>query len=163
MSQNHRNMESVVETLANEHFEIDESLEKVIWIKSGKTPAIRLLEINPETPPTGRCCRFIFRRLTKSLMLCILQKLSRKNGKKFCKTKFLCPKDGAWRTTKNFLVRWLPYDGLEGVADGILRTGSIRKVTAITAWHQIAQIHPIFSCGVREAFLWLSGQNDLLR
>ncbi|MCI0694508.1 hypothetical protein L0337_21175 [candidate division KSB1 bacterium] len=60
MSQNHRNLESVVEKLINEHFELDESLEKVIWIKSGKTPAIRLLEINPETPPTGEVLSFYF-------------------------------------------------------------------------------------------------------
>jgi hypothetical protein len=60
MSQNHRNLENIVETLVNEHFELDESLEKVIWIKSGKTPGIRLLEINPETPPTGQVLSFYF-------------------------------------------------------------------------------------------------------
>ncbi len=60
MSQNHHNLESVVEKLIQEHFELDESLEKVIWIKSGKTPAIRLLEINPETPPTGEVLSFYF-------------------------------------------------------------------------------------------------------
>jgi hypothetical protein len=60
MSQNHRNLEGIVEALVHEHFELDESLEKVIWIKSGKTPAIRLLEINPETPPTGEVLSFYF-------------------------------------------------------------------------------------------------------
>ncbi len=60
MSQNHRNLESIVESLVHEHFELDESLEKVIWIKSGKTPAIRLLEINPETPPTDEVLSFYF-------------------------------------------------------------------------------------------------------
>jgi hypothetical protein len=60
MSQNHRNLESIVEALVHEHFELDESLEKVIWIKSGKTPAIRLLEINPETPPAGEVLSFYF-------------------------------------------------------------------------------------------------------
>ncbi len=60
MSNNHRNLENIVEALVQEHFELDESLEKVVWIKSGKTPAIRLLEINPETPPTGEVLSFYF-------------------------------------------------------------------------------------------------------
>ncbi len=60
MSQNHRNLESVVKKFVNEHFALDENLERVIWIKSGNTPAIRLLEINSETPPTAEVLSFYF-------------------------------------------------------------------------------------------------------
>jgi hypothetical protein len=53
-------MESVVEKIVQEHFEVEESLEKVIWFKSETTPKIRLLEINPETPATGMVQSFYF-------------------------------------------------------------------------------------------------------
>jgi hypothetical protein len=59
MSQNH-NLESVVEKLIHEHFELDESLEEVIWFKSDVTPKIRLLEINPDTFATGVVQSFSF-------------------------------------------------------------------------------------------------------
>ena len=59
MSQNH-DIESVVGKLVQEHFELDESLEKVIWFKSGSKPEIHLLEINPATPSTGDVLSFYF-------------------------------------------------------------------------------------------------------
>jgi len=59
MSQNH-NIESAVEKLIHEHFELDESLEKVIWIKPAATPEIQLLEINAATPATGDVMSFYF-------------------------------------------------------------------------------------------------------
>jgi hypothetical protein len=59
MSENHH-LESVVEKLIHEHFELDESLEEVIWFKSDATPKIRLLEINPDTFATGVVQSFFF-------------------------------------------------------------------------------------------------------
>ncbi|MGI0016377.1 MAG: hypothetical protein ACREBU_23400 [Nitrososphaera sp.] len=59
MSENHH-LESVVEKLIHEHFELDESLEEVIWFKSDATPKIRLLEINPDTFATGVVQSFSF-------------------------------------------------------------------------------------------------------
>jgi len=59
MSQNH-DLESAVKKLIHEHFELDESLEKVIWFESETTPAIRLLEINPDTFATGVVQSFYF-------------------------------------------------------------------------------------------------------
>lgn len=59
MSQNH-NLESIVEKLINEHFELDENLEEVIWFKSEAAPKIRLLEINPDTFATGVVQSFSF-------------------------------------------------------------------------------------------------------
>ncbi len=59
MSQNH-NIESVVEKLIQEHFDLDESLEKVIWFKPKSMPEIHLLEINSATPATGDVLSFYF-------------------------------------------------------------------------------------------------------
>lgn len=67
MSQNH-NLESVVEKLIHEHFELDESLEEVIWFKSDATPKIRLLEINPDTFATGVVQSFSFPPLGRSAL-----------------------------------------------------------------------------------------------
>ena len=60
MSQNHQNIESVVEKIVHEHFALDENLEKVIWIRSRATPEICLLEINPDTFATGMVQSFYF-------------------------------------------------------------------------------------------------------
>jgi len=61
MSQNHRNnIEGVVEKIAREHFELDESLEKIIWFNPDDTEEINLLEINPITPATGDVMSFYF-------------------------------------------------------------------------------------------------------
>jgi hypothetical protein len=60
MSQNHQDIEGVVEKIAHEHFELDESLEKVIWFKPDATQEINLLEINPVTPATGDVLSFYF-------------------------------------------------------------------------------------------------------
>jgi hypothetical protein len=61
MSQNHHNnIEGVVEKIAREHFELDESLEKIIWFKPDDMQEINLLEINPITPATGDVMSFYF-------------------------------------------------------------------------------------------------------
>jgi hypothetical protein len=60
MSQNHQNLESVVEKIVHEHFELEENLEKVIWIRSRATPEICLLEINSDTFATGMVQSFYF-------------------------------------------------------------------------------------------------------
>ncbi len=59
MSQNH-NLVSAAEDLIQEHFELEPSLEKVIWINSDKTAEIRLLEITPETFPAGEVLSYYF-------------------------------------------------------------------------------------------------------
>jgi hypothetical protein len=59
MSQNH-NIVNAAEDLIKEQFELEPSLEQVIWIDSDKTTEIRLLEINPETPPIESVLSFYF-------------------------------------------------------------------------------------------------------
>ncbi|MGH7453736.1 MAG: hypothetical protein ACRENG_20470 [bacterium] len=59
MSQNH-NIVSAAEDLIQEQFELEPSLEQVIWIDADKPAEIRLLEINPETPATGSVMSFYF-------------------------------------------------------------------------------------------------------
>jgi hypothetical protein len=60
MSQNHQNLESVVERIVHEHFELEENLEKVIWIRSRTAPEICLLEVNSDTFATGMVQSFYF-------------------------------------------------------------------------------------------------------
>jgi hypothetical protein len=60
MSQNHKALENVVEKLIQEHFELDESLEKVIWINPDTAPEIRLIQITADTLPTGDVLSFYF-------------------------------------------------------------------------------------------------------
>ncbi len=60
MSQNHKALENVVEKLIQEHFALDESLEKVIWINPDTAPEIRLIQITADTLPTGDVLSFYF-------------------------------------------------------------------------------------------------------
>ena len=59
MSQNHQDLESAVEKLVHEYFEVEETLEKIIWIKSPK-PEIRLIEVNAQTVTTNDVLSFYF-------------------------------------------------------------------------------------------------------
>jgi hypothetical protein len=60
MSQNHKALESVVEKLVQERFDLDENLEKVMWINPDLTSEIRLIQITAETIPTGDVMSFYF-------------------------------------------------------------------------------------------------------
>jgi hypothetical protein len=59
MSQNH-NLAAAAEDLIQEHFELEPSLEQVVWIDSDKAAEIRLLEITPETFPAGEVLSYYF-------------------------------------------------------------------------------------------------------
>ncbi len=60
MSENYFHLESIVEKLIHEHFELDENLEKVMWINPEKTSEIRLIQITADTFPTGDVLSFYF-------------------------------------------------------------------------------------------------------
>ena len=52
MSTNH-DIQKLVSTLVQEHFDLEEELEQIIWLKKGPVNEIRLLEINRNTAATG--------------------------------------------------------------------------------------------------------------
>jgi len=105
MSQNHNDLESVVEKLIHEHFDLDESLEKVIWINPETAPEIRLIQITADTLPTGDVLSFFFPP-SKEIPYPMLIAHCASHGKRFCRTKSPCPRRGVWRITKNTLARW---------------------------------------------------------
>ncbi len=46
------NIESVVRQLVQSHFEIEKSIDEIVWLKDGAHQEIRLIEINRSTLPT---------------------------------------------------------------------------------------------------------------
>lgn len=52
MSSNH-DIEKLAADLAQEHFELEDDLEQIIWLKKGPAREIRLLEVNRNTAATG--------------------------------------------------------------------------------------------------------------
>ena len=52
MSTNY-DLEQLVASLVQEHFELEEDLEQIIWLKKGPASEIRLLEVNRNTAATG--------------------------------------------------------------------------------------------------------------
>jgi hypothetical protein len=52
MSGNH-DIKKLAASLVHEHFELEEDLEQIIWLKEGLAGEIRLLEVNRNTAATG--------------------------------------------------------------------------------------------------------------
>lgn len=50
---NKHDIEKLVAILAQEHFELEEDLEQIIWLKKETASEIRLLEVNRNTAATG--------------------------------------------------------------------------------------------------------------
>lgn len=59
MSQNHT-ITRAAENLIHEHFDLEPSLAQVIWLNPSLSTEVRLLEINPETFPSGMVQSFYF-------------------------------------------------------------------------------------------------------
>jgi len=53
-------IENAIAKMIQEHFDLDENLEQVIWVKSATTPEIRLIQIVADTLPTGDVQSFYF-------------------------------------------------------------------------------------------------------
>ena len=60
MSQIPNTIETAIAKMIQEHFDLDENLEQVIWIKSATTQEIRLIQITADTLPTGDVKSFYF-------------------------------------------------------------------------------------------------------
>jgi len=59
MANSHR-VEAVVRDLAHSHLEIEEGVEQIIWVRNRDRGAIRLIEVNQNTLPTGSVQVFFF-------------------------------------------------------------------------------------------------------
>jgi hypothetical protein len=59
MTENH-NLEKAVEYLAQNNFEVEDGLERIIWLRRGASDVIRLIEVNRNGFPTGRIEAFYF-------------------------------------------------------------------------------------------------------
>ena len=55
-----RRIEVVVRDLARSHFEIEEGVEQIIWVRDGGGGEIRLIEVNRNTFPTDSVEMFYF-------------------------------------------------------------------------------------------------------
>ena len=59
MNENH-DMEKVVRYLAQDNFEVEDGLERIIWLRHGAGDTIRLIEVNRNGFPMGRVEAFTF-------------------------------------------------------------------------------------------------------
>jgi len=50
----------MVRQLARSHFDLEEGLERIIWVKNGDPEEIRLIEVNRDIIPTGEFYAFYF-------------------------------------------------------------------------------------------------------
>ncbi|MBM3234821.1 hypothetical protein FJZ31_00840 [Candidatus Poribacteria bacterium] len=53
-------IEEVVHQLVQSHFEIEEGIDEIVWLKDGENKEIRLIEINRNTLPIGSVLAFYF-------------------------------------------------------------------------------------------------------
>lgn len=59
MTENH-DIEKAVKFLAQNNFEVEDGLERIIWLRNGTDKKIRLIEVNRNGFPTGRIEAFYF-------------------------------------------------------------------------------------------------------
>lgn len=57
---NKQRLEGVVHQLVQAHFEVEEGLDEIIWLRDGEDKEICLIEINRNTLPTGSVEVFYF-------------------------------------------------------------------------------------------------------
>jgi hypothetical protein len=57
---NEQQVEEVVCRLVQSHFEIEESIDEIVWLRDGENKEIRLIEINRNTLPMGSVLAFYF-------------------------------------------------------------------------------------------------------
>jgi hypothetical protein len=50
----------LVRQLVRNHFDLEEGIERIIWVKNGETQDIRLIEVNRDTIPAGDFYAFYF-------------------------------------------------------------------------------------------------------
>jgi hypothetical protein len=53
-------IEKVVSHLVRSHFEIEEAIDQIVWLKDGDEQEIHLIEVNRNTFPTGSVEVFYF-------------------------------------------------------------------------------------------------------
>jgi len=53
-------VDDLVRQLARSHFDLEEGIERIIWVKNGNTPDVRLIEINRDVIPVGDFYAFYF-------------------------------------------------------------------------------------------------------
>lgn len=59
MTENH-NLEKAVKFLVNDNFEVEDGLERIVWLRHGAGDKIRLIEVNRNGFPIGRIEAFYF-------------------------------------------------------------------------------------------------------
>jgi len=59
VNQNH-DIEKAVKFLAQDNFEVEDGLERIVWLRKGAGDTIRLIEVNHNGFPTGRVEAFYF-------------------------------------------------------------------------------------------------------
>lgn len=53
-----QNINEIVKRMAQEHFDIEEGVERVVWFKNGAPNEIHLIEVNRNTIPEGMILTF---------------------------------------------------------------------------------------------------------
>jgi len=57
---NEQQIKEVVHQLVQSHFEIEDGIDEIVWLKDGENKEIRLIEINRNTLPIGSFLPFYF-------------------------------------------------------------------------------------------------------
>ena len=53
-------LEELVKELTRSHFDLEERIERIIWVKNGEPEEVRLIEVNRDAIPAGDFYAFYF-------------------------------------------------------------------------------------------------------
>ncbi len=102
MAENH-DIEKAVKFLAQNNFEVEDGLERIVWLRDGAGEKIRLLEVNRNGFPTGRIEAFYFAPFAEVPFKTYLADITPREWQQVLSGEIQLPKDWSLENRREFL------------------------------------------------------------
>jgi hypothetical protein len=102
MSKNH-DIEKAVEFMVKDNFEVEDGLERIIWLRQGAGDEIRLIEVNHNGIPTGRVDAFYFAPFEKVPFEIYLADITPDEWQKVLSGEIALPQGWSLKESKQYL------------------------------------------------------------
>ncbi|MFQ5633442.1 MAG: hypothetical protein ACE5I1_32140 [bacterium] len=102
MAENY-DIEKAVAYLAQNNFEVEDGLERIVWLRQGANDEIRLIEVNRNGIPTGRVEVFYFAPSEDVPFETYLSDITPKEWQQVLSGEIPLPKDWVLKNSKEYL------------------------------------------------------------
>jgi hypothetical protein len=102
MNENH-DIEKAVKFLAQNNFEVEDGLERIVWLRDGAGEKIRLIEVNRNGFPTGRIEAFYFAPFAEVPFKTYLADITPREWQQILSGEILLPEGWSLENRREFL------------------------------------------------------------